>query len=171
MKLQIMSLLTAAIVMASCSTTKTSTSADAAYGGMPQAIRMDFERHYPDATNIVVTNYDASIVPIDWELTDWSPLDASDYVVTFNMGNDKYYAWYDTEGTWIGSAYALQATSILPSAVSTTLNSQFSGYTIETLQKETWKDRTAYELRLVNADKRLKVLIDANGNVIKQKDK
>ena len=51
MKLQIMSLLTAAIVMASCSTTKTSTSSGAAYGGMPQAVRMDFERHYPDATN------------------------------------------------------------------------------------------------------------------------
>jgi hypothetical protein len=171
MKLQIMSLLTAAIVMTSCSTTQTSTSSNAAYGGMPTAVRTDFERHYPDATNIVVTNYDAAAVPIDWELTDWSPLDASDYLVTFNMGNDKYYAWYDANGTWVGSAYALEATSILPSAVTTTLHSQFNGYTIESLQKETWRDRMAYELKLVNGDKRLKVLVDANGTVIKQKDK
>src|SRR3982751_6438214 len=105
MKVRILSLLAAAAIITSCSTTQTSTSDNAAYGGMPATIRMDFERHYPDATNITWTTYDAAALPIDWELTDWAILDNDDYVVRFDMGSDNYYAWYDANGNWIGSTY------------------------------------------------------------------
>jgi hypothetical protein len=171
MKLRILSLLAAAAIITSCSTTKTSTSENAAYAGMPSTIRLDFERHYPDATNVAWTNFDAAAVPIDWELTDWAVLDNDDYVVRFDMGSDNYYAWYDANGTWIGSAYAVSNTSLLPSAVTTTLNSQYKDYTIESIQKESWKDKTAYELKLANGDSRVKLLIDSNGTILKQKDK
>ena len=170
MKLRILSLLIAAAIITSCTTTQTSTSENAAFG-LPSSVRLDFERHYPDATNVTWSNFDAATVPIDWELTDWAVLDADDYVVKFNMGNDAYFAWYDANGTWIGSAYTMSATSTLPAAVTTTLNSQFKDYTIESIQKETWKDKTAYELKLVSGDNRVKLLVDANGTILKQKDK
>ncbi|MGZ5189722.1 MAG: PepSY-like domain-containing protein [Flavisolibacter sp.] len=171
MKLRILSLLFAVAIVTSCTTTRTSTSENAAYAGMPAMIRLDFERHYPDATNITWTNYDGSTLPIDWELTDWTALGSDDYVVRFDMGSDNYYAWYDADGTWIGSSNAISSSSILPSAVTTTLNSQYKDYTIESIQKETWKDKTAYELKLVSGDNRVKLLIDSNGTIIKQKDK
>jgi hypothetical protein len=170
MKLQIMSLLIATTIMVSCSTTQSSTSSNAAYGNMPQSVRVDFERHYPDASNVLVTHYDAATLPIDWELTDWTALDANDYVVSFNMGSDQYYAWYDSDGTWIGTAYAMSS-SILPSDVTATLNSKFAGYAIDSIQKETWKDKTAYELKLDNGTNKVKLLVDAQGNILKQKDK
>ena len=171
MKLRILSLLAAAAIITSCTTTRTSTSDNAAYAGMPASIRMDFERHYPDATNVTWATYDGSVLPIDWELTDWTVLGTDDYVVRFDMGSDNYYAWYDADGTWIGSAYTLSNTAILPSAVSTTLNNQYKGYTIESIQKETWKDKTAYELKLVSGESRVKLLVDANGTILKTKDK
>jgi hypothetical protein len=171
MKLRFLSLLAAAAIITSCTTTRTSTSDNAAYADMPAAIRLDFERHYPDATNVTWSNYDAIAVPIDWELTDWAVLDNNDYVVRFDMGSDNYYAWYDADGTWIGSAYAVSNTALLPSAVRTTLNSQYKDYTIESIQKESWKDKTAYEFKLVNGESRVKLLIDANGTILKQKDK
>ena len=171
MKLRMLSLLFAVAIITSCTTTRTSTSDNAAYAGLPSTIRLDFERHYPDATNVTWTNYDGSTIPIDWELTDWTVLGTDDYVVRFDMGSDNYYAWYDADGTWIGSAYAMNSTAILPSAVRTTLNSQYKDYTIESIQKETWKDKTAYELKLASGDSRVKLLIDSNGTILKQKDK
>jgi hypothetical protein len=87
------------------------------------------------------------------------------------MGSDKMYAWYDENGNWVGTAYMMTNNSMLPSAVNTTLNNSFSGYQIESVEREMWKDRTAYELKIKNGDSRKKVLIDANGTILKQKDK
>ena len=109
--------------------------------------------------------------PIDWELTDWSPMDNNDYVVVFDMESDKVNAWYDSKGSWIGSAYTLNNNSLLPSAVSTTVSTNYSGYTIESVQREMWKDKSAYEIKLKNNDSRVKLLVDANGTILKQKDK
>ncbi len=48
---------------------------------------------------------------------------------------------------------------------------QFSGYTIEKVEREFWKDRQAYELKLksnTNSNE-VKLLVDANGTILKQK--
>ena len=169
MKLPIISLF-AAVILASCGSSRTSTNTSAAYG-LPVVIRSDFEAQYPTATNVTWSKFDYATTPIDWELTDWSSMDNNDYVVQFDMGSDKMYAWYDETGHWIGSAYAVANNSMLPSAINTTLTSNYSGYTIESVQKEMWKDRTAYEIKMKNGDARKKVLIDMNGTVLKEKDK
>ncbi|HEU4633510.1 MAG TPA: PepSY-like domain-containing protein, partial [Flavisolibacter sp.] len=99
-------------------------------------------------------------------------LDDNDYVVRFDMDNENYYAWYDSDGNWIGSAYAVNDQSTLPSAVSNLLTTQYSGYTIEKVQKEMWKDRMAYEIKLKNEnDSKVKLLVDGNGNILKEKNK
>ena len=116
--------------------------------------------------------YDATTTPIDWEMTGWEPLDANDYVVRFDLANDQYYAWYDSNGGWIGSAYVVHDYTKLPAAVHTLLTNQFRDYTIENVQREMWSGKTAYEIKLKKTDDdKVKLLVDSNGMILKQKHK
>lgn len=168
MKIGIMSLVVATGLMVSCGPTQYGTTTSGSK--VPTVITTNFERQYPSATEVVWGSYDVAVVPIDWELTDWTAPGTDDYMVTFNSGTDKYYAWYDANGDWIGTAYTVKSNS-LPTAINTMLNDKFNGYTIEMTQKEMWKDRVAYEIRLKNGDSKTKILVDNEGNIIKQKTK
>lgn len=172
MKFKFLSLVAAAgLFLASCGTTYTSTSDNAAYNvTVPADIRSDFVVAYPDATNIVWNRYDAATVPIDWELSGWTVLDPNDYAVTFNMGPDTYYAWYDSDGNLVGTTYAITDHTKLPYAINSMLATKYKGYTIETVQREMYKSQTAYELKLKQGDDmKIKLLVDANGNILKEK--
>lgn len=173
MKSKILSLVVAAgLLVSSCGTTYTATSDNAAYNvEVPTGIRSNFATAYPDATTIVWNKYDVATVPIDWELNGWSALDADDYAVTFNVGNDKYYGWYDSNGKLIGTTYLISDYTKLPPAVNTAWQTKYNGYTIESVQKETWNNQTAYEVKLMQGDMKVKLLVDANGNIIKEKVK
>jgi hypothetical protein len=138
---------------------------------VPDGTRSTFTTQYPTASNIIWSGYDQVVVPIDWELSGWAPLDTDDYVVQFDMDNQRYYAWYDVNGNWVGTAYALQDHSSLPMEVTSKLNSEFSGYTISSVNTEFQKDRIAYEIELKNSTDKAKVLIDAQGNILKKKVK
>jgi uncharacterized membrane protein YkoI len=169
MKLRIMSLITAMVLLLSCgTTTQTSTSSNPAYD-VPATIQTSFTTQYPNATNVVWSGYDATLVPIDWEMTGWTTLDDNDYVVRFNLDNENYYAWYDSDGNWIGSAYVVNDHATLPAAVNSTITTRYPGYTIESIQKEMWKDRMAYEIKMKNGDNKAKLLVDADGNILKEK--
>jgi Putative beta-lactamase-inhibitor-like, PepSY-like len=168
MKLKLMSLALATILFVSCGTTYTSTTSNAAYG-LPENIRTNFIALYPDAKNVTYTQYSSSATPVDWELNGWTTLDTADYVVNFEMGGRKYTTWYDSKGAWVGTTYAIEDYTILPSAVTTMLREKYNGYAIESVQKESWKDQTAYELKLKNDTGGMKLLVDTKGNIIKQK--
>ena len=74
-----------------------------------------FDLQYPTATNVVWSSYDPNVVILnDWELAGWTVIDADDYVVQFDMDNEKYYAWYDKNGEWIGTAYVVNDFTTLP---------------------------------------------------------
>lgn len=139
----------------------------------PASITNSFSSQYPMATNVVWTNYDATVViPLDWEMAGWTVMDAEDFVVRFNMDNEDYYAWYDSDGTWIGTAYVMRDHNTMPTAVSNTINSQFPGYTISSVTREFQADdRISYEVELKSSTTKMKVLLDSNGNIIKQKSK
>lgn len=171
MKPKFLSLVVAALFLFSCETTRTSTSTNAALT-VPVLIETTFTNQYPSATNVVWNNYNINTVPVDWELAGWPAMDPGDYVVQFDMDKERYYAWYDSDGNWIGSAYVISDFKTLPEAVHTTLNTQFSGYTIETVQREFWKDKMAYEIKLKGSgDTKIKLLVDGNGTILKQKTK
>ena len=137
----------------------------------PDGVSRAFVTQYPAASTVVWSHYDAALVPLDWDLTGWTVLDNEDYVVRFNMDNEDYYAWYDSDGTWIGTAYVMKDHSTMPSVVSTTVTEKFPGYTISSVTREFQADRVAYEVEMKNADTKKKVLIDSNGNIIKEKTK
>ena len=131
-----------------------------------------FNLQYPTATNVVWSSYDPNVVILnDWELAGWTVIDADDYVVQFDMDNEKYHAWYDSNGEWIGSAIVVNDYTTLPTMVRDAINTKYPGYTISSVNKEFHKDRVAYEVVLRDGDTRQVALIDLNGIVIKSKMK
>ena len=131
-----------------------------------------FDPQYPTATNVVWSSYDPNVVILnDWELAGWTVIDADDYVVQFDMDNEKYHAWYDSNGEWIGSAIVVNDYTTLPTMVRDAINTKYPGYTISSVNKEFHKDRVAYEVVLRDGDTRQVALIDLNGIVIKSKMK
>ena len=170
MKLKLLSLVVAATLIMSCGTTYKSVSNNAAYNvTVPSNIQGYFAVQYPDATNIVWNSYDASKVPVDWEMVGWTALDASDYAVTFNVGSNQYTAWYDNTGGLVGTTYAISDYTQLPYAVNTLLQNKYKDYTIESAQREMWGTQTAYDVKLKSADSQTKLLIDSQGNILKEK--
>ena len=131
-----------------------------------------FNHQYPGAINVVWSNYDATMTtPIDWELAGWTVLDPSDYTVRFDLDNESYYAWYNDKGDWIGTAYMIRDYNTMPAAVMDAVHNQFPDYTIVNANREFQTDRIAYEVVLKNSDTKVKVLMDPNGNIIRQKNK
>jgi hypothetical protein len=131
-----------------------------------------FDLQYPNATNVVWTSYDPNVVILnDWDMTGWTVLDADDYVVQFDMDNERHYAWYDTNGEWIGSAYVVNDYTTLPDMVKDAIKAKYPGYTISGVNKEFHKDRIAYEVVLKDGDTKQVALIDLNGIVLKSKMK
>jgi hypothetical protein len=131
-----------------------------------------FELQYPAAANVVWNSYDPNVVILnDWDLAGWTVIDADDYVVQFDMDNEKYYAWYDTNGEWIGTAYVVNDFTTLPDMVRSAIDTKYPGYTISKVNKEFHKDRIAYEIVLKDGDTKQVLLMDLNGVVLKSKMK
>jgi hypothetical protein len=138
---------------------------------VPDGTRTSFNSQYPTATNVVWSGYDQVVVPIDWELSGWAPMDANDYVVQFDMDNERYYSWYDSDGYWVGTAHRMTDHNSLPTAVTNILNSEYQGYNIESVNREFYKDKIAYEIELKNSTGKAKLLVDGEGTILKKKVK
>ncbi|GAA4341206.1 PepSY-like domain-containing protein [Flaviaesturariibacter amylovorans] len=175
MKLQLLSLAAGLMLMASCGTTRTTTvsssSANAAYGTAPGTVTTIFYDQYPGASNITWQAFDPTTAAVDWELVGWPTLTASDYAVTFDHEGNRSTAWYDANGNWIGTTYEIANMGNVPGRIGNTLRTQYSNYTVESVQRDTWKGNSAYEVKLRNGDRKVKLLIDENGNIMKSKEK
>lgn len=171
MKCKLLTIATAMLLFASCTTTRTSTSDNQAFI-VPANIQSSFSTLYPDATNITWSNYATVPVPIDWEMAGWEVMEADDYVVQFDMAGERYYTWYDADGDLIGTVALVTDHTNLPTAVSNVLNTQYAGYVIEDIEREIFKDKLAYEIEIKkNDDDQWKLLIDSNGTILKSKKK
>ena len=137
----------------------------------PNATRA-FELQYPNAANVVWTSYDPDVVILnDWDITGWAVLDGDEYVVQFDMDNERHYAWYDSNGEWIGSAIVVNDYNTLPNMVRDAIRTKYPGYSISSVNKEFHKERIAYEVVLRDEDTKQVALIDLNGVVLKSKMK
>jgi hypothetical protein len=169
MKLKILMFAASMAVLASCGPSYRVTDQPTVGIEVPASIQTAFTTQYPNATTVVWSTYDATLLPIDWELSGWPAMDQGDYVVTYVVNTDKYYTWYDSDANWIGTAYVVNDFKSLPAAINTMINDKYAGYTIIAVNKEMQKDRMAYEIQLKNGDSKAKLLVDENGNIIKQK--
>ena len=160
-----------ATLLLSCGTTSNNSVSENAALGAPDRIQTIFLSQYPSANYITWNRYNANMPTIlDWEFAGWPATDENDYTVRFTLDTFNYHAWYDGSGDWIGSAYVLRAAKALPDAVNHTLKAQFGAYNFDGAVREFKKDDEAYEIKLKNGEaNKLKVLIDENGNILKQK--
>lgn len=138
----------------------------------PDGTQTAFVTRYPNATNVVWSHYDQTmVVPVDWELAGWTVLDESDYTVRFRMDNEDYFAFYDENGDWVGTAYVVRDFSTIPVAINTMISTSYPAYTISSVNRQFQAERVAYEVELKSSTQKVKLLVDSNGNILKQKTK
>ena len=172
MKFQFLVFIALAITtLVSCSTTNNTSVSENAALGAPDRLQTVFAKQYPGANYITWSRYNSTTPTIlDWEFAGWPAIDETDYSVRFTLDTFNYHAWYDDGGDWIGSAYVIRAAKVLPDAVNNTLKAQFSAYNFDSAVREFKNNEEAYEIKLKNGEaNKLKLLIDENGNILKQK--
>ena len=130
---------------------------------VPEATRTSFNTKYPNATNVTWRKYEP-VNNIEWDWSGWPKLDTGDYAVSYNWDGTEYWSWYDENNNWIGTVSTVSDHASLPAAVNKTIQAQYPGYTIVSVDKENDKNRTAYEVELSKGDDKAKVLIAENGN-------
>jgi hypothetical protein len=69
----------------------------------------------------------------------------------------------------VGTSSTLKDPHNLPAAVHTVIQNRFKDYTISKVEREMWGNQVAYEIKLVQGENKAKLLIDTNGQIIKEK--
>ena len=135
---------------------------------VPEQVQVSFKQKYPTASNVTWNRYEP-VNTFDWEWTGWSRMDTADYVANYRVGADEFWAWYDNENNWIGTVMTVTNHAGLPAAVNKSIQTNFAGYTLVSVDKENDKNRTAYELEMTKDGETMKALIAENGAVLKKK--
>ena len=151
----------------STTTVTTGTTDNAMVVEAPEKVRTAFETKYPKATNIRWQYHRPDVADIDWDWSGWTGLDDKDYAVSYNWEGNDYWAWYDEDGNWIGTINAVSDPNSLPAPINTTIQKEYSGSKVVSVDRENDKNRTAYEIDLDNG---AKLLVDENGKILKKKD-
>lgn len=136
----------------------------------PAAVEAVFIKQYPGATNVVWSGYDSlAAVPIDMRMTGWKKMDAEDHMVKFDFNNESYYAWYDNNGKWIGSASPMTDFTKLPAAVKTAVNNaiktRYAGYTVSQMNREFQTAKKSYEIELTKDNNKVRMLVSSAGKI------
>ncbi len=134
-------------------------------------IQTKFVEKYPTASNVQWVRYrDAPVTDNDWDITDWYTVDTMDYAARYVVDNKEYWSYFTPKGEWISTYSDIQSSEV-PAALNKTLLNQFPEYKITFVNKENYKNKTAYKVKLENGDNKMKVVMDENGNIMKQKGK
>ena len=136
---------------------------------VPEPVKVSFEKKYPNVSDVTWNHYYEPINTFDWELAEWPAPDTNDYMVTYKLDNNDYWTWYDSENNWVGTVTTITDFAGLPAAVNKTIQSEFPGYTIVSVDKENDKNRTAYEVELSKGEDKMKALIEEHGAILKKK--
>ncbi|MGZ8553903.1 MAG: hypothetical protein ACXWV8_10890 [Chitinophagaceae bacterium] len=136
----------------------------------PAAVEAMFTKQYAGATNAVWSGYDSlAAVPIDLRMAGWKKMYAEDHLVKFDLKDESYYAWYDSNGKWIGSASPMTDITKLPVAVNTAvknaIKSRYVGYTISQVNREFQTGKKSYEVELTKDDKKVRMLVNSAGKI------
>lgn len=136
----------------------------------PAVVEAVFTKQYPGATNVVWSMYDSlAAVPIDMRLTGWKKMDAEDYMVQFDLKDESYYAWYDSNGKWIGSASPMKDFTKLPAAVNSAVNNaikkRYTEYNISQVNREFQTGKKSYEVELTKGDDKVRMMVSSSGKI------
>ena len=136
---------------------------------VPDKVQASFRAKYPDVRDVTWSHHE-EMNNFDWDWTGWPILDTADYLARFNYNGADYWSWYDYESNeWVGSVANIKDYKSLPASVNNYISSNYSGYTIDAVDLENDKNRTAYEIDLSKGDDKVTLLIDQNGKLMKKK--
>lgn len=136
----------------------------------PAGVEANFTKQYPKASDVAWSAYDSlASVPIDLRLTGWKKMDSDDVMVKFQEGEDTYYAWYDQDGNWIGSASPLKDFTKLPAAVNqavqNAIRSRYNDYNVSQVNREFEKGKTKYEVELTSGEQKVRMMVGSDGKI------
>ncbi len=128
----------------------------------------DFKARYPTASNVAWYNYDASemyeVSPTDWNFG----MADDDYEVRFSMNGNDYVAYYDN-GKWVRSDIRYRDGSSLPTGVSSSITTEYAGYTVDDVNREEMMNGTVYEVQIKKGNQRCKIHYKEDGTIVKRK--
>lgn len=136
---------------------------------VPSKTKTNFDKKYPKATEVKWERSKQEKGGVEWDLTEWPEKEEEDRSAWFHWQGDDHQAYYDRKGDWVGTVNTVKDPATLPAAVTSSINSNFSGYKVTSVSKENDRKRTAYEITLVKGDEKVKALIDDSGNLVKRK--
>ena len=132
-------------------------------------VQTKFIEKYPTASNVQWMRYeDVPATEREWTLSDWATYDTMNYAARYTIDSTSYWSWYTPQGDWVSTESTIQSSDV-PAAVNKTLQSQFADYAITFVNKENYKNKTAYKIKMENGDDKMKVVIDEEGKIMKQK--
>jgi hypothetical protein len=136
---------------------------------VPEKVQASFREKYPDVRDVSWSHHEA-VNNFDWEWTGWPILDTADYLARFNYNGSDYWSWYDYENNeWVGSVANIKDYKGLPAPVNSYISTNYPGYTIDEVDQENDKNRTAYEIDLSKGEDKVTILVDVNGKLMKKK--
>lgn len=137
------------IIAAVIGITFTSQAQDILQSQIPAVILNQFNSQFPKATDV------------EWEM------DGSNYTVEFELNwNIDHEVWYNTEGKIVKHKEDISS-SDLPKVVNERIQTDFSGYSIDDVERITDNGVVVYKMELNHLMQQdWDVVIDASGNVL-----
>jgi hypothetical protein len=123
-----------------------------AQDNVPERVKTSFNNAYAQASDV------------EWKAKDDS------YHAKFEMNGTKHWIMYNADGTIEKQGREIETTE-LPQAVTNAINQQYANRTIEKAKTVEKDGKTMYMAKLEGDDEDLKVVFNADGSVVKEKDK
>ena len=118
---------------------------------VPANAKTALSQKFPDATHVK-----------------WQKENDNEWEAEFTLNEKDYSANFDNQGTWKETEYKID-TDEIPAAVKTTLDEEFTEYTIEGSELSETATGKIYEIELKKGEEKLEVTFDMKGNVIQKK--
>jgi hypothetical protein len=123
-----------------------------AQDNVPQHVKNSFNNTYAQANDV------------EWKAKDDS------YHAKFEMNGNKHWIMYNEDGSIEKQGREI-STAELPQGVTRAINQQYANRTIEKAKTVEKDGKTMYMAKLEGDDEDLKVVFNADGSVVKEKDK
>ncbi|MDX5420242.1 MAG: PepSY-like domain-containing protein [Hymenobacteraceae bacterium] len=123
-----------------------------AQDNVPEQVKSNFSSAYAQATDV------------EWKQKD------DGYWAKFEMNGTDHWVMYNADGTVKKKGHEI-AVAELPQAVTAAINKQYANRTIEEAGVVEKDGKTMYKAKLEGDDEDLKVYFNADGTVVKEKDK
>lgn len=116
-------------------------------------VKTAFDQKFPDAKNVK-----------------WEKESDAEWEADFKWNGTKYSAIFTTGGDWKETEHGIKLSEI-PSAVKSTLDSDFNGFKVEESEIAETPDGTLYEFEVEKGEETYEVAIGSDGRVLSKEQK